>query len=148
MGSGNTDNINHHNDLSTPPQPDSYWDSLTTEEISSIRPSTSDFRTLLRGVLSQLKRLQHGDDAGSWKDDITAARGSAVVYRDLSAQVDGVATTFTLPEAARPGTLGVFWDGLLQNFQPGFSLNAPTPTTFTSFAPPPGTVLVVSYMPA
>jgi len=67
---------------------------------------------------------------------------------DISSQVDGVKTTFTVPayDTARPVNLRVYYNG--QRLTTGNDVTILTSTTFSmTFAPSGGTELVVDYKP-
>lgn len=60
-------------------KPDSFDDQLTAAQIASIESSAGDLGEFWEGVLSQLKRIIHGNQAGNWYDDPP----SSVISRDL-----------------------------------------------------------------
>ena len=63
---------------------------------------------------------------------------------DLSSQVDGSQTTFTLPEAYIEGTLKVYWNG--QRQITGVTITEASDTTFrTTFTAPSATYIEVDY---
>lgn len=76
----------------------------------------------------------------------TRAVRAALLRVDLTAQVDGVRTTFTLPEPYYAGSLQVYDSGqrlLLTDFTQA------SPTTFTlPYAPAPPSAIEAAYRPA
>lgn len=51
-------------------KPDDPDDSLTGTQVEGIESSAVDKADFMKGVLSQFKRIIHGDDSGNWWDDI------------------------------------------------------------------------------
>ena len=65
---------------------------------------------------------------------------------NLTSQVNGSATSFTVPEAYQSGSLRVYWNGLRQIT--GVSITENSQTTFqTTFTPENGDYIVVDYYP-
>ena len=63
---------------------------------------------------------------------------------NLTGQIDGQATTFTVPEAYKAGTLRVYYNGIRQIVDVTFSET--TNTTFTTtFTPQTGDHIAVDY---
>ena len=67
-----------------------------------------------------------------------------MVKADLTSQVDGERTVFTVPSAYSANTLRVYYNGIRQESGNGFSET--TSTTFTlSFTPQTGETISVDY---
>lgn len=62
-------------------KPDDFDDQKTAAEISTAEVSSTDYAEFQEFVLSQIKRIIHGDHAGNWHDDAGAIpKGS---YREV-----------------------------------------------------------------
>jgi len=48
-----------------------YNDDLSGSEVDNIESSAIDYSEVVSAILSQIKRIIHGNDAGNWTDDIT-----------------------------------------------------------------------------
>lgn len=69
-------------------------------------------------------------------------------HADLSSQIDGVRTVFTLPEEYLPGSVTLHLSGVEQQKDPTIWVEGPGPTEVTVVDPPDGvqdTTLTVSY---
>lgn len=55
---------------------DSWDDSLTTAQIAAIEGSAVDMYDVWQGVLSQVKQMIYGDNAGNWYDEIDDSGGN------------------------------------------------------------------------
>jgi hypothetical protein len=53
-------------------KPDSFDDQLTAAQIAAIETAAVDLGEFWEGVLSQLKRIIHGNATGNWYDDPSA----------------------------------------------------------------------------
>lgn len=51
-------------------KPDSFNDQKTASQVANSEVSSTDLATFGEALLSQIKRIIHGDDAGNWNDDI------------------------------------------------------------------------------
>ena len=72
--------------------------------------------------------------------------GSALSKENLSNQINGTRTQFTISEAIQSGSLRVYWNGVRQVESSTFNEN--TQTTFTTvFTPQSGETIVVEYIP-
>lgn len=58
-------------------------DTLSAGSIAGIEAAAVDHQDFLTGVLSQIKRIIHGSDAGNWHDDVESAGDS---IKDLAAR--------------------------------------------------------------
>ena len=73
--------------------------------------------------------------------------GSALSKQNLTSQVNGTRTQFTISEEIQSGSLRVYWNGVRQVESSTFNEN--TQTTFTTtFTPQSGETIVVEYIPA
>lgn len=73
--------------------------------------------------------------------------GGALSKENLSNQITGSASQFTISEDIESGSLRVYWNGIRQVESNSF--NELTSTTFsTSFTPVSGDTLIVEYIPA
>ena len=66
--------------VAPPKSPD---DTLTAAQIAAIESSATNFASFLDGVLSQVKRIIHGPDAGDWFADIETVFGSNASLKAL-----------------------------------------------------------------
>lgn len=57
-------------------KPDSFDDSKTATEISNSETNSEDFEQFLETLLSQIKRIIHGDQTGDWHGDPTTVFGN------------------------------------------------------------------------
>ncbi len=57
-------------------KPDSFDDQLAAAQVAAIESSATDFGEFIEGILSQLKRIIHGDETGNWHDDPVTVFGS------------------------------------------------------------------------
>lgn len=64
--------------------PDSFDDTLNGSEVSSIETAADHMGEFLEGLLSQFKRILHGNDAGNWHDDPVTVFGSDVSLKALN----------------------------------------------------------------
>ena len=73
--------------------------------------------------------------------------GSSLREADLTAQINGSTTVFTMPENYQNGTLRVYWNGIRQ--RTGDTITEASQSTFTtSFTAQSGDVLIVDYVAA
>lgn len=73
--------------------------------------------------------------------------GGALSKENLTSQITGSASQFTISEDIELGSLRVYWNGIRQVESNSF--NELTSTTFlTSFTPISGDTLIVEYIPA
>ena len=56
-------------------KPDDFTDSLSGLEVSGIEASATDLSDFFTGLLSQFKRIIHGNDSGNWSDDPASVFG-------------------------------------------------------------------------
>jgi hypothetical protein len=61
-----TDKLIRHRQLA---RPDEFDDTLDESAVAGVESSAEDNADFINGVLSQLKRFLHGNDAGNWHDD-------------------------------------------------------------------------------
>lgn len=88
-------------------------DQLTGAQVAAIEATAADFKTFLNGMLSQLKRIIHGNDSGDWDDDPVTAFGSDASLKALLTALAGVsadklvsnAGEFAVPSLAVVGDL-------------------------------------------
>jgi len=66
--------------------PDNYEDQKTASEIADIESAAADFEEAFHGILSQLKRIIHGNDAGNWSDD--PSKLPARSYKEVACLVE------------------------------------------------------------
>jgi len=72
--------------------------------------------------------------------------GEEMKKQNLSSQVDGMTTVFTVQEEYTAGSLRVYWNGIRQIVSVSFSET--TSTTFTTtFTPSEGDYLAIDYTP-
>lgn len=64
-------------------KPDDFTDSLSGLEVSGIEASATDLSDFFTGLLSQFKRLIHGNDPGNWSDDPASVFGSDASLKAL-----------------------------------------------------------------
>jgi hypothetical protein len=57
-------------------KPDSFDDTLGASTIASIESNAVDHADFWEGVLSQVKRIIHGNDSGNWHDDMVTVFGT------------------------------------------------------------------------
>tara|TARA_Y100000401_G_scaffold33531_2_gene24932 strand:- start:18800 stop:19060 length:261 start_codon:yes stop_codon:yes gene_type:complete len=73
--------------------------------------------------------------------------GSALSKENLTNQINGFRTQFTISEEIQAGSLRVYWNGVRQVESTSFNEN--TVTTFTTtFTPQSGETIVVEYIPS
>ena len=65
---------------------------------------------------------------------------------NLTSQIDGSATSFTLPESIQTGSLRVFWNGVRQTLSVEYSETVSSSFS-TTFTPLLGDSLAVEYIP-
>ena len=63
--------------------PDDPDDQLPGSEVSTIEADAADQEEFWNGLLSQLKRIIHGDEAGNWHDNPVTIFGSDASLRSL-----------------------------------------------------------------
>ena len=73
--------------------------------------------------------------------------GSDVKRANLTSQVDGETTIFTVPEAYQTSSLGVYYNGVQQVKNVTYSETSPTTFTLT-FTPESGDYIQVEYNPS
>jgi len=73
--------------------------------------------------------------------------GSSLREADLTAQINGSTTVFTMPENYQNGTLRVYWNGIRQRTDDTVSETSQNTFT-TTFTPLAGDVLIVDYVAA
>ena len=73
--------------------------------------------------------------------------GSSLREADLTAQINGSTTVFTMPENYQNGTLRVYWNGIRQRTDDTVSETSQNTFT-TTFTPLAGDVLIVDYIAA
>lgn len=56
-------------------KPDDFTDSLTGLQVSAIETSATDLSDFFTAILSQFKRMLHGNDVGNWSDDPASVFG-------------------------------------------------------------------------
>lgn len=84
-------------------KPDSFDDQLAAAQVAAIESSATDFGEFIEGILSQLKRIIHGDESGDWHDDPVTVFGSDAsllallrsMYRPVACLVTDTASDFT-----------------------------------------------------
>jgi len=64
-------------------KPDSFDDTLDGTAVSDVESSSTNLSDFFEGLLSQLKRIIHGDDSGNWHDDPVSVFGSDVSLKAL-----------------------------------------------------------------
>jgi hypothetical protein len=67
-------------------KPDSYDDQRTATEVAATEGAAQDFEDQHDGLISQIKRIIHGDDAGNWYDDPVAVFGEVATLKALLAR--------------------------------------------------------------
>lgn len=78
---------------------------------------------------------------------IIQSGGAGLSKENLTNQINGVRTQFTISEQIQIGSLRVYWNGVRQVETSTFSEN--TQTTFTTtFVPQTGETIVVEYIPS
>ena len=68
-------------------------DQLTAAQIAAIESSAVNFKDFLEGILSQIKRILHGGDAGDWHDDVVTEFGANASLKSLLASAGGAFQT-------------------------------------------------------
>lgn len=86
-------------------KPDSFDDTLSAAAVAAIEAAASDFHDFQEALLSQLKRIIHGDAAGDWNADPASAFGGDASLKALYALVSGGVSTFVVPSAVSVGDL-------------------------------------------
>lgn len=66
-------------------KPDSINDQHDAADVAGALAGSADFAEFTNRFLSQVKRIIHGDDAGSWSDDVTSIGGENVSLKSLAA---------------------------------------------------------------
>jgi hypothetical protein len=56
-------------------KPNEFDDQKSASEISNIETSANNFADFVNGLISQLKRIIHGNQTGNWHDDPTTIYG-------------------------------------------------------------------------
>jgi len=64
-----------------------YDDQRTGAEVSNTETTADDLEKVFHGMLSQLKRIIHGEDAGNWFDNINSVFGEDVSLKALLAKI-------------------------------------------------------------
>jgi hypothetical protein len=111
-------------------------------------------RKYLNFIPGQNVTITVTDDPGNSRVNVTIASvgggGAALQRFDLSAQCDGIKTTFTTPTNYIPGTLWVWIQGIFQGVAPNahYSELAPNQFTILDDLLESGVELVVAYIPA
>jgi hypothetical protein len=67
-------------------------DQLTAAQIAAIEGSAVNFKDFLDGILSQIKRIIHGGDAGDWHVDIVTEFGANASLKSLLLSAGGLQT--------------------------------------------------------
>ena len=76
----------------------------------------------------------------------TGSSDSDMVQSNVTSQIDGLSTSFTIPESIQSGSLRVFWNGVRQVLSDTY--NETSATTFTTtFTPLSGDTLIIEYIP-
>lgn len=75
----------------------------------------------------------------------TGGQGEEMSKANLSSQVNGSNTVFTVPEAYQTGSIRVYWNGVRQIVNETFTETSSTTFT-TSFTPQNGDYITVDYI--
>lgn len=67
---------------------DSFGDQLTAAEVQAIESAASNLEEYFDAILSQLKRIMHGDAAGDYKDDPATVFGQDASLKGLLTRAD------------------------------------------------------------
>lgn len=65
-------------------KPDQFDDTLNAAAVAGIEASAVDFADISDGLISQIKRIIHGSDAGNWHDDPENVFTNDATLKDLS----------------------------------------------------------------
>ena len=74
-------------------KPDSFDDQKTAADIANSEAASEDLGQFKEAMLSQIKRIIHGDDAGNWHDDIATVFGQDASLKSLLSGVESIITT-------------------------------------------------------
>jgi hypothetical protein len=72
-------------------KPDDFDDQKSPASIALSETDSADFGAFLEYMLSQIKRIVHGDNAGNWHDDPVTVFGTDASLRSLLARVPDTA---------------------------------------------------------
>jgi len=77
----------------------------------------------------------------------TGSSGSDMKQANITSQVDGSSTSFTISEAIESGSLRVYWNGIRQTLSDTYTELSST-TFSTTFTPLLGDSLIIEYIPS